>query len=343
MSADPPKSFRTVEELEEFLSRPGEALKRDLEKAPGDILILGVGGKMGPTLAWLAQRAAPQRRVIGVARFSEKGLRERLAATGIETISCDVLDRAAVENLPQAPNVICMTAFKFGATGNEAQAWAVNMLSYAQAAETFRHSRFVAFSTGCVYPYVKVSGGGASEDTPLNPPPGDYAWSCVGRERAVRYLSAKHGTAGRLVRLNYAIDMRYGVLHDVAKKIRDGAEIDVTMGHANVIWQGDANAVTLRCLAHATAPTSPLNVSGPETIEIRWLAGEFGKLLGKKPRIVGKEAETAWLTNASAMRAEFGPPAVKLRTMIEWTADWVARAMPTHGKPTHYEARDGKY
>ncbi len=159
----------------------------------------------------------------------------------------------------------------------------------------------------------------------------------------MRYLSAKHGTAGRLVRLNYAIDMRYGVLHDVAKKIRDGAEIDVTMGHANVIWQGDANAVTLRCLAHATAPTSPLNVSGPETIEIRWLAGEFGKLLGKKPRIVGKEAETAWLTNASAMRAEFGPPAVKLRTMIEWTADWIARAMPTHGKPTHYEARDGKY
>ncbi len=343
MIADLPQRFDGVEHLEDFLSIPHEALRRELQQTPGDILILGVGGKMGPTMAMLARRAAPGRRVIGVARFSDKSVRERLQRAGVETIACDLLDRSAMEALPRAPNVLCMIAYKFGATGNEPAAWAVNVLAYAQAAESFRRSRFVAFSTGCVYPYMKTGSGGAAEDTPLNPPPGDYAWSCVGRERAVQYLSHKHNTPGRLVRLNYAIDMRYGVLHDVAVRVRDGAEVDVSMGHVNVIWQGDANAVALRCLAHATAPTSPINVSGPETIEIRWLAQEFGKLMGKKPRHTGKESETAWLTNTARMRAEFGPTAVPLQRMIEWTADWVTRAMPSHGKPTHFEVRDGQY
>ncbi|MGQ0676511.1 MAG: NAD-dependent epimerase/dehydratase family protein [Rhodospirillales bacterium] len=343
MIADLPKRFEDVEHLEDFLSIPHRALKRELAETPGDILILGVGGKMGPTLAMLARRAAPGRRVIGVARFSDKGVRGRLERAGVETIACDLLDRAAMEALPRAPNVVCMIAYKFGSAGNEPAAWAVNVLAYALAAETFRRARFVAFSTGCVYPFVPVGGGGATEDTPLNPPPGDYAWSCVGRERAVRYLSEKHKTPGRLVRLNYAIDMRYGVLHDVAVKVRDGVEIDLAMGHVNVIWQGDANATALRCLAHATAPTGPINVSGPETVELRRLAREFGRLLGKKPRLAGAESATAWLSDTRRMRAEFGPPAVPLQRMIEWTADWVARAMPSHGKPTHFEVRDGRY
>jgi nucleoside-diphosphate-sugar epimerase len=343
MIADLPKRFDGVEHLEDFLSIPHEALRRELQQVPGDILILGVGGKMGPTLAMLARRAAPGRRVVGVARFSEKGLRERLKRSGVETIACDLLDPNAMEALPRAPNVVCMIAHKFGSTGNEALAWAVNTLAYARAAESFRRSRFVAFSTGCVYPFVPADGEGANEDTPLNPPPGDYAWSCVGRERAVQYLSARYKTPGRLVRLNYAIDMHYGVLHDVALKVRDGAEIDLAMGHVNVIWQGDANAVALRCLAHTTEPTSPINVSGPEKIALSWLAGEFGKLLGKKPRLAGKESASAWLTDTRAMQREFGPPAVPLHRMIEWTADWVTRAMPSHGKPTHYEVRDGRY
>lgn len=343
MIADLPRRFDGVEHLEDFLSIPHEALRRELQQTPGDILILGVGGKMGPTMAMLARRAAPGRRVIGVARFSEKGLRERLQRAGVETIACDLLDRAAMEALPRAPNVVCMIAYKFGATGNEPTAWAVNVLAYAQAAESFRRARFVAFSTGCVYPFVATDSGGANEDTPLNPPSGDYAWSCVGRERAVQYLSQKHKTPGRLVRLNYAIDMRYGVLHDVAVKVRDGAEIDLSMGHVNVIWQGDANAIALRCLAHATTPASPINVSGPETVAVRELAGEFGRLMGKKPRLTGKESATAWLTDTQRMRREFGAPAVPLKTMIEWTADWVTRALPSHGKPTHFEVRDGQY
>ncbi len=343
MIADLPARFDGVEHLEDFLSIPHEALRRELAETPGDILILGVGGKMGPTMAMLARRAAPGRRVVGVARFSEKGLRERLQRAGVETIACDLMDRAAMEALPRAPNVVCMIAYKFGATGNEPTAWAVNVLAYAQAAETFRRSRFVAFSTGCVYPFAATGGGGTPEETPLNPPSGDYAWSCVGRERAVQYLSEKHKTPGRLVRLNYAVDMRYGVLHDVACKVRDGAEIDLTMGHVNVIWQGDANAIALRCLAHATTPASPINVSGPETVAVRWLAGEFGRLMGKKPLLAGKEAETAWLTNTQRMRREFGSPAVPLQRMVEWTADWVTRAMPSHGKPTHFEVRDGRY
>jgi nucleoside-diphosphate-sugar epimerase len=343
MIADLPARFDGVEHLEDFLSIPHEALRRELAGTPGDILILGVGGKMGPTMAMLARRAAPGRRVVGVARFTEKGLRERLQHAGVETIACDLMDRAAMEALPRAPNVVCMIAYKFGATGNEPTAWAVNVLAYAQAAETFRRSRFVAFSTGCVYPFAATGGGGTPEETPLNPPSGDYAWSCVGRERAVQYLSEKHKTPGRLVRLNYAVDMRYGVLHDVACKVRDGAEIDLSMGHVNVIWQGDANAIALRCLAHATTPASPINVSGPETVAVRWLAGEFGRLMGKKPLLAGKESETAWLTNTQRMRREFGDPAVPLRRMIEWTADWVTRAMPSHGKPTHFEVRDGRY
>ncbi len=338
-----PDRFDSIDALEEFMTRPSERLAADLAKVPGDILVLGVGGKMGPTLARLAKRAQPARRVIGVARFSEAGVREALERAGVEAMPADLLDRSALERLPKAANVIFMAGRKFGATGNVPLTWAMNVQVPAMVAEVFKASRIVVFSTGCVYPFVPVESGGATEETPPVPPPGDYANSCVGRERMFEYFSAQHGTPGRLFRLNYAIDMRYGVLHDVGRKVRDGETIDLSMGHVNVIWQGDANEVALRCLAHVTTPTSPINVTGPETIEIEKLAGAFGKLLGKAPKFTGRPAPTGWLNNAARMVKEFGPPRVPLARMAEWTADWLRRDMATLNKPTHYEVRDGKY
>jgi nucleoside-diphosphate-sugar epimerase len=337
------EKFESVAALEDFMTEPSPALIEDLVRAPGDILILGVAGKMGPTLARTAKRAAPERSVIGVARFSNAAVRRELDRHGIETIACDLLDRKAVEALPQAPNIIFMAGMKFGSTGNEPLTWAMNVHVPAIVAETFADSRIVAFSTGCVYPFVPVESGGATEETPTVPPSGDYANSCVGRERMFSYFSALRGTPGRLLRLNYAIDMRYGVLHDIARKVLVGEEIEVTMGHVNVIWQGDANTVALRCLADATTPTTPLNVTGPQTISVRWLAEEFGRLMGKRPRIVGAEAATGWLNNASRMNAKFGYPRVPPTHMIEWTADWVASERESLGKPTHYEARHGQF
>jgi nucleoside-diphosphate-sugar epimerase len=346
VNSDPaglPAGFGDVEALEEFMTRPSSALEADLARTTGDLLVLGVGGKMGPTLARMARRADPARRVVGVARFSEKGLRERLEGWGIECISCDLLERAALERLPRAPNVVFMAGHKFGAAGNAAFTWAMNAGAPFMVAEAFRESRIVVFSTACVYPFAAVSGRGADESVAALPPPGDYAASCVGREKAFEYGSLKHGTPGRLVRLEYAIDMRYGVLHDVASKVFAGQPVDVTMGHVNVIWQGDANDMALRLLAHCTSPTSPLNLSGPEVVSVRWLAAEFGKRFGKKALVTGTEAPTAWLVDSRAAQALLGAPRVPLATMIDWQADWIARGMPGLGKPTHFETRDGKY
>jgi len=338
-----PARFADIEALEDFMTAPGEALRADLARAPGDLMVLGVGGKMGPTLARMAKRAAPERRVIGVARFSEAGLREKLESWGIECIACDLLDRAALERLPRAPNVVYMAGYKFGAAGNPALTWAMNAGVPLMVAETFRASRIVAFSTICVYPYAETSGRGSTESTPATPPSGDYAWSCVGREQMFVHGSQRWGTPGRLVRLSYAIDMRYGVLYDVASSVLAGRDLDVTMGHVNVIWQGDANEQALRLLAHCTEPTSPLNITGPAMTSVRWLAGEFGKRLGKPARCVGREAPTAWVVDTAAAQRLLGAPRVPLDAMIDWTADWVARGGPSLGKDTHFGVRDGKY
>jgi nucleoside-diphosphate-sugar epimerase len=338
-----PARFKDVEALEEFMTAPDAELVNDLASVPGDIMLLGVGGKMGPTLARLAKRAAPERRIIGVARFSEPGLRDRLDADGIETIACDLLDRSAVEKLPKPPNIVYMAGRKFGASGDTSLTWAMNVLVPAYVAEAFARARIVAFSSGNIYPFMPVGSQGATEATPTLAPPNDYSYSCLGRERMFQYFSNVHKTPGRLFRLNYANDMRYGVIHDVCTKVRDGAEIDLTVGHANVIWQGDANAFALRCLAHTTTPTSPINVSGPETLSIRWLAEQCGKLLGKKPIFVKQESPEAWLTNTALMCATLGYPGVPLMRMIEWQAEWLAHDLPTLNKPTRYEVRDGRF
>lgn len=338
-----PERFRDEDHLEDFMTQPDDLLRVDLRKAPGDIIVLGVGGKMGPTLARLAKRADPARRVIGVARFSEAGLREKLQSWDIECIEADLLDRAGIEKLPRSPNVVFMAGRKFGSSGAEHLTWAMNAHVPAMVAEVFAKSRIVAFSTGCVYPYVDVTKGGATEETPAVPPPGAYANSCVAREAMFEHFSRKHDTPGRIIRLNYAIDMRYGVLHDVASKVHAGATIDLTAGHVNVIWQGDANAMILRMLAHCTTPASPINISGPETISIRWLAEEFGRLFGKTPQFTGSEAADGWLVNTSKARKLLGEPPVPLERMIRWTADWIARGARSLGKETHYDTRDGSF
>jgi len=342
-----PQRFEDVDALETFMSEPTPGLEADLARLDGDIIVLGVGGKMGPTLARMARRAAPGRRVIGVARFSDPTLRASLERQGVECIACDLLDRQALERLPNVAdgvrNCVFMAGHKFGAAGDASLTWMMNVGVPMMVAETFREMRIVVFSTACVYPFVPVGGPGADEQTPPTPPAGDYANSCVGRERMFEYGSRKYGTPGRLVRLSYAIDMRYGVLYDVANSVFAGTPVDLTMGHADVIWQGDANEQALRLLAHCTVPATPINVTGPRHTSIRWLAAEFGRRFGRAPMLTGQEAPTAWLEDTTQAQALFGPPRVPIETMIDWVADWVRCGGPSLGKPTHFSTRNGKY
>ena len=334
--------------LEDLLSTPSPALIRDLARIPGDVVVLGVGGKMGPTLAKLARRAADaaaghdRRRIVGVSRFSTPGLPADLQAAGVETMACDLLDPDAVAALPDAPNVVFMAGRKFGSTGGEALTWAMNSYVPALVARRYATSRIAVFSSGNVYPLVPVASGGATEATPPAPV-GEYAQSVLGRERVFEHFSRELGTRAAILRLNYAIDLRYGVLLDVAQQVYAGRPVDVTMGHVNVIWQGDANAVALRSLAHAASPPAVLNLTGPETVSIRWVATRFGELFGVEPTFTGAEAETALLSNAARCHGLFGYPAVPLDLMIEWVAHWVRTGGPTLDKPTKFEVRDGRY
>ncbi|KTS25439.1 epimerase [Methylobacterium indicum] len=337
-----PSTIKDEDALEELLSRPTAWLPALLEKTPGDIMVLGVGGKVGPTLARMAKRAAPEKRVIGVARFSEPGLRERLESWGIDAISCDLLDRDSVAALPDVPNIVYMAGKKFGTDEDPSFSWAMNTHVPALVAERFRSSRIVAFSTLCVYPFAPIVGGGWDETVEPGPT-GDYATSCAGRERIFSFFSRRHGTPGRLIRLNYAIDMRYGVLHDIATWVRDGTPIPITTAYASVIWQGDSNAQILGALAHCTTPTTPLNVGGPEHMSVRLVANEFGRRLGRDPVFSGEEAQTGWYNTTLAAQRLYGYPTVSLAQMIDWVADWIARDMPSHHKPTHYEERAGQF
>jgi hypothetical protein len=337
-----PDRIEDIAALEDLLATPSAALVGDMARLEGDILILGVAGKMGPSMAALARRAAPGKRIIGVARFSEPALRAQIEATGVETIACDLLDPAAVAALPHVPNVILMAGRKFGAAGDQPLTWAMNTHVPAIVAQEFRDSRIVAFSTGNIYPMMDVMHGGATERTAPQAG-GEYAQSCLGRERILEYFSRLHGTPGRLFRLNYAIETRYGVLDDIARKVHAGTPVDLRTGHVNVIWQGDANAQALRLLLHCTVPTTPINITGPETLSVRWLAEEFGRRLGRQPVFSGAEAPTAWLSNTTQASALLGYPEVPLGPMMDWVADWVARGGSTHNKPTKFEVRDGAF
>jgi nucleoside-diphosphate-sugar epimerase len=334
--------------LEEALSQPTERLCHDFAALDGDIIVLGAGGKMGPSLARMARRALlaagrNDQRVIAVARFSDPKSRALLEEAGVETIPADLSDRAQVAALPDAANVVFMAGQKFGTTDAPENTWMMNTYVPALVAERYAGAkRLVAFSTGCVYPNVTVESGGSQEDDATEPL-GDYANSCVGRERIFTYFSKKNGTPTTLFRLNYAIDLRYGVLVDIARKVQSGEPIDVTMGYANVIWQGDANAQALQSLLQASVPPLALNVTGAEILSVRALAERFGKRFGVTPTIIGKEADTALLSNPERAYNLLGGPTLPLETLIGWVGDWISQGNRLLNKPTHYETRDGNY
>ncbi len=339
--------IETEEELEEALSRPTAGVLETLRALEGDVMILGAGGKMGPSLARMVRRGCDElgqknRRVIAVSRFSSAGARAQLERHGVEAISCDLLDREAVRRLPDAPHVLSMVGHKFGTRDAPEWTWVMNALAPAVIGERFARSNMVAFSTGCVYALARLDGPGSQEGNALDPP-GEYAWSCVGRERVYSHFAKQHGTRSLMYRLSYAIDLRYGVLHDVARKVADGEPVDVSMGEANVIWQGDANARAIQCLARTASPPVALNVTGRERVVIRDLAHRFGELLGREPVVTGAEGRTAWVFDPSLSYEWFGAPAVSNDDMIEAVAHWVKRGGASLGKPTHFETRDGKF
>jgi len=339
-------AITNLDELEERLSRPTNAVVEMFRRIEGDVILLGVAGKIGPSLAHMAKRASDQagkpRRIIGVARFSIAAEETRLQAAGIETIRCDLLDEDAVARLPDAPNVFYLAGMKFGANGNEPFTWAMNTHLPSVICKRFSRSRMVAYSTGNVYGFVSPASGGSLEtDTPQ--PVGEYAMSCLGRERIFEHFSRTLGRPAALIRLNYACDLRYGVLVDIARRVWAGEPVDVSTGWFNTIWQGDSNVMTLLALEHAASPPLVLNLTGVRTLSVRETVVEFGKVLGREVRITGGENPTALLSNANRCHKLFGPPQVSERQLIRWVADWVKRGGASLGKATHFESRDGKY
>jgi nucleoside-diphosphate-sugar epimerase len=338
---------RSEEELDALLSAPRESTVTALARVPGDIVILGAGGKMGPTLARMAARArdaggGPHRRVIAVSRFSADGTEQFLHRAGVETIKCDLLDRDAVARLPDAANVVFMAGQKFGTRDAPSRTWMMNVVAPAICAERYAGARIVAFSTGNVYALTLVMSGGSREtDEPA--PIGEYAQTCVGRERVFEHYSAARETKVAIVRLNYAIALRYGVLTDLALKIAYQQPIPLAMGQVNVIWQGDANCAALELLPHAACPPLIVNVTGTTTLSVREIAVALGARLGREPLFQGVEAPDALFSNTERMRAVIGDPHVDLTMMLDWVADWVKHERPLLGSATHFEARDGQF
>jgi len=333
-------------QLEDLLSEPSPADARAMAEMEGDLVILGVAGKMGPSLARRARRACElagiSKRIIGVARFSERGVRESLEDAGIETVTADLLAPQALAGLPDAPNVLYMAARKFGSTGAEYLTWAMNTLLPGLVAERYAGSRIVAFSTGNVYPLVPATTGGATEELPPAPV-GEYAQSALGRERIFEFFSRRNQTPVMLLRLNYAVELRYGVLLDIGRKVFERRPVDVTMGYVNVIWQGDANSVALRSFGLCQSPPAALNLTGPEILAVRGIARTFAERFGLEPVFQGTEADTALLSNATRCHQLFGCPAVTVEQMIEWVAEWIRMGGATLAKPTHFETRDGRF
>lgn len=348
MSVAAQSAPRTEEELDDRLSEPRDATVDALRRAPGDIVILGAGGKMGPTLARMAARAAERadgphrRRVIAVSRFTSSDVTRSLEQHGVQAVRADLLELDAVMRLPDAPNVVFMAGQKFGTTDAPSRTWMMNVVVPAYCAKRYARSRIVAFSSGNVYPLVRVLSGGASEKTRPRPV-GEYAASCLGRERIFEFYSQTQRTPIAIVRLNYAIDLRYGVLADLAQQIVAGKPISLVMGYVNVIWQGDANRVALEMLSLCSAPPFVLNVTGTETLSVRTLAIELGNRLGIRPRFSGSEAPDALLSDTARLRSQLAAPEMPVETMLDWVAEWVRTGRPLLGKPTHFETRDGSF
>lgn len=336
----------TEERLNELLTTPSAALIEDMKRIKGDILVLGAGGKMGPSLCVLAKNAARaagvEKRVIAVSRGSDPIAAALMRENGVEIINADLLKREQLEALPAVENVIYMAGRKFGTNGNEWQTWAMNATLPAFVAEKYKASNIVVFSSGNVYPIVPVSSGGCTEKTPPAPR-GEYAMSCLARERAFEYAANTYGTRVLLYRLNFAVDLRYGVLFDLADKIRREEPISLATPVFNLIWQGSANEMAIRSLLHTASPARVLNVTGPETVSIRRAALEIGEYLGKAPVFEGEEGNDAYINNAERAMELFGYPAVSLHTLIRWQAEWLLDGGRTLDKPTHFEERKGKY
>lgn len=349
MTADYPRDrIESIEELEDLLSRPTKAVVETMAKLDGDLLILGAAGKMGPTLARMARRAWDARgighRVIAVSRFSEPTVEQKLRNWGIETISGDLLNSEFLNRLPNAPYLIHMAGMKFGATGQEALTWAMNSYLPGMVCQRFAKvcQRLIAFSTGNVYGLTPVAHGGSLETDSLDPK-GEYAMSCLGRERIFEHFSRTQSTPAAILRLNYAVETRYGVLVDLALKVQKEQPISLSMGHLNAIWQGDANALALLSLSQTTSPPKIINIAGPELLSVRQIAQRLGQLLGKTPILQGAESPDALLNNAQQAQRIWGYPQVPIDQILIWIANWISRDLPLLGKPTKFESRDGKF